>query len=72
MDKAWWWLRKIYEPLIRFLFPLGWGIACLEVVRFYDPEIGFPEPLRLVREPDLLRAGQFGVHIWSGGEGLKG
>jgi hypothetical protein len=66
MDKTWWWCRGLYEPLLRHLFPSGWSFACLEITRFYDPGIEWPEPLRLVREPDALRAGQFGCHIWSG------
>lgn len=62
---AWWWLRGIYGPLLHFLFP-KWTIAYLEVVRYYDPAVRWPEPIRLVREPSLVREGQFGVHIWSG------
>lgn len=65
MVKAWWWLRHIYQPLLSFIFP-SWGIALLEVVRYYDPCVTWPEDVRLVREPDLLRAGQCGCHIWNG------
>lgn len=65
-DRAWWWLRQIYLPLLRHIFPAGWTFALLEVVRYYDPAVHFPEPTKLVKYPDRLCEGQFGVHIWSG------
>lgn len=69
MDKAWWWCRQLYEPLLTALFPSSWTFACLEVTRSFDPEVVWPEPLHMVRSPDLLRAGQFGCHIWGGRAG---
>lgn len=69
MQRAWWWLRELYEPLIRFIFPKEWAFACLEVVRYYDPAVSWPEPLRLARSPADLSPGQFGCHIWSGTRG---
>lgn len=66
MQKAWWWLRELYLPLITFLFGPSWSYSVLEVVRFYDPSVTWPEPIRMVKSPDLLRNGQFGVHIWNG------
>lgn len=41
MPEAWWQLRKLYEPVVK----RWWGkpIVCCEVVRSYDPAMGFPE-----------------------------
>lgn len=64
--RSWWWTRKLYDPLLRRLFPPGWSFAWLEVCRYFEPGVEWPEPLRMVKDPASLREGQFGCHIWSG------
>lgn len=64
MPEAWWQLRQLYEPVVRF-----WrkNVYVLEIVKSYDPSMPFPEPIELVEN---LRAWcespkpAFGVHIW--------
>ncbi len=64
---AWWQIRRLYEPVLRRLFDgFGLDFAALEFVRWYDPHTSFPEAHRLVRDPQRLSAGEFGVHIWTG------
>lgn len=60
---AWWQLRHLYEPVLRAMFPSAlWGIACCEVVKWFDPETVFPERVEMLRMP--LDVKTFGVHIW--------
>lgn len=69
-SRTWWWVRQLYTPLLRYIFPAAWHFAWLEVVRFYEPDVAWPEgsaALRMVREPTALRAGQFGCHIYTKG-----
>jgi hypothetical protein len=64
-QNAWWGLRRLYEPLIRFLFGPSWGYAVCEVTRYYDPAVRWPEKLNMVRDPSYLRRNEFGVMILS-------
>lgn len=65
---AWWQMRRLYEPVLRTLFPPHlWSISCLEVVKWYDPSVLFPEPTRLVSSissAQHLPHGTTGIHIW--------
>lgn len=63
---AWWQLRKLYQPVLGALFPSDlWSIQCLEVVKWYDPAVVWPEPLRLVDKPaPLPQTSASCVHIW--------
>ena len=62
---AWWQLRRLYEPVVRKLFcPPFWSIALCEVVKWYDPAVKFPEPLRMVRDIRDAVPGSIGLHIW--------
>lgn len=63
-QKAWWGLRRLYEPLVKALFP-SWHVALCEVVHWYDPAVFWPEQFNLVRDLTMLRRGEFGVHILS-------
>lgn len=65
-ERAWWWLRQLYAPLLRSIFPPAWRFAYLEVTRYYDPEVHWPEAIRLVKHPHFLVESQCGVHIWTG------
>lgn len=60
---AWWALRRLYEPLIRFLFGTSWRYAVCEVCRWYSPG-PWPEPIRMCPQPSNLGVNEFGVHIW--------
>lgn len=60
--RAWWGLRELYEPLVKFLFGDSWRVAVCEVCRFFDPATPWPEPLRFTRDPMDLRPGEFGIH----------
>lgn len=60
---AFWALRFLYEPLIRFLFGGGWLYSVLEVVRWFDSAVEWPEPLRFCPAPHELGVNEFGVHI---------
>jgi len=64
---AWWQLRRLYEPVLRNLLgPDLWEFSFLEIVRWYDPHVAFPQEHSLMRDPSRLNPGAFGVHIWSG------
>lgn len=63
---AWWQLRRLYEPLIRFLFGERlWHFACCEIVRWYDPAIRVPEQVTFIDDPRRLFANAYGIHIFS-------
>jgi len=51
MPEAWWQLRQLYEPVVRNLSFVN-QVSCIEVVRSYDPAMGFPEPVKLCRKLD--------------------
>lgn len=66
---AWWQLRRLYEPLLRFIFGESlWHYACCEVVRWYDPAIRIPEQVTFIDDPRRLFTNAYGIHIFSGSE----
>jgi len=59
---AWWQLRHLYTPVIRTLFPApNWEIAMVEIVRWFDPNIAFPERFKML--PDLTKVTSQGFHV---------
>jgi len=60
-QNAWWGLRRLYEPLIRFIFGDQWNYAVCEVTRWYDPAVAWPEKYTFIRDPSMLRRNEFGV-----------
>lgn len=60
---AWQQLRLLYEPVIAFLHR-GAPIAVLEIVKWYDCAVEFPEPVKLVKDIGEHTGREFGVHIW--------
>ena len=40
--EAWWKLQRLYLPVARQILGPDWEYRCLEVVRFYAPEVVFP------------------------------
>jgi len=63
---AWWQVRHLYQPVVRACVGVGWEFSAVEVVRWFDPDVAFPEPIRKAPEPGSLDTDVFGVHIWSG------
>ena len=64
---AWWQTRRLYEPLVRYLFgERQWHYACCEVVRWYDPAIRVPEHVVFTDDPSKLYASAYGIHIFGG------
>ena len=62
---AWWQTRHLYLPVIKSLFgEETWRYGIIEVVRWYDPDIQFPERYKLVPELNRVCPEKFGVHIW--------
>lgn len=49
MPEAWWQLRRLYEPVLRAL-PAVQRVSCVEVVRSFDPSMGFPEEPFVIRD----------------------
>lgn len=60
---AWYQLRQLYQPVVQVLFP-SCKTAVLEIVKWYDCALAFPEPARLVRDVADHNNEEFGVHIW--------
>jgi hypothetical protein len=63
---AWWQLRELYLPVVSLAFGPDWRIAMLEVVKWYDPHVSFPETPLLTPDPLRPPHGRIGVHIWAG------
>lgn len=64
--RAWFQLNELYLPVVRAAFPGRlWRIALCEVVKWYDPNIEFPQRVKLQRFIDEVLPGQFAVHIWT-------
>lgn len=62
---AWWQLKFLYLPTLRWLFPEKlWSFSVCEVVKWYDPAIAFPERVKMAVDPEVVMPGEFGVHIW--------
>src|ERR1043165_6993784 len=51
MPEAWYQLRKLYEPVVKRL-DVDPRTSVIEVVRSYDPAMGFPEPVILCSSLD--------------------
>lgn len=60
---AWNQLRLLYEPVVKALTP-GRQITVLEIVKWYDCGVAFPEPVRLVSDIAKFDGDGFGVHIF--------
>lgn len=57
-------LRGVYEPVVRRLFPRpGWGVALVEVVKWYDPDIHYPEAHVMCADPFTHQGSKIGVHV---------
>lgn len=62
---AWWQVKKLYLPVLSKIFPKEiWRFECGEVVKWYDPDIFFPESVQLVNSP-MKSSNAFKVHIFN-------
>lgn len=52
---AWWQLRELYEPLVRFHWPVHHVSVC-EICNTFDASVRLPEAVELVRDFDELLA----------------
>ena len=57
-------LRKLYEPVLRFMFP-QFAFAAVELVQWHEPHVVFPE--KYYHEEKLVNAepGRIAIHIWN-------
>lgn len=61
---SWWWVEKLYIPVVRSLFPAKlWTFRRLEVVHTFDPAVSFPVSVRRITRLDELEPHDFGVLI---------
>ena len=63
--QAWWQLRRLYEPVVKKLFGEKFTYSMLEIARWVDPDIDFPEHYTYIKDPMEVEVGAFGVHIWN-------
>lgn len=63
-SRAWWQLKRLYEPLLRTMVVRGTQVFCVEIVRSYDPDEPFPGPHSLVDSLHRLPISSTGVLIW--------
>jgi hypothetical protein len=60
--EAWRQLRLLYEPVVGWLEELP--ISVVEVVKWYDCAVQFPEEVKLVKDVGVFTGREFGVHIF--------
>lgn len=65
MPEAWFQLRKLYEPVVKRLYPNS-QVSVVEIVKSFDPSMPFPEEIILLTSfEDLLHQPEkFGVLCW--------
>lgn len=64
---AWWQIRKLYLPVLAALFPADlWELQAVEVVKWFDPAVRFPEAIEMASELDRPSR-KFKVHIFRPG-----
>lgn len=58
-------LRGIYEPVVRHMFSRPWwGVRLVELVKWFDPDVRYPEPFDMCPDPFAHSGTRIGVHIW--------
>lgn len=62
-SNAWWQLVGLYKPVVKSLFGDGFDYRLLEVVRWFEPSVNFPN-IKLTSDPSYApKAPNVGVHI---------
>lgn len=64
MPEAWWQLRRLYEPVLKVIYP-GSPIACVEMVRSFDASMPFPEKVDFFDDLHDVNPDKFGVFRWT-------
>lgn len=60
---AWWQLTHKYLEVVNAIFPAClWRLCCVEIVRWYDPQVAFPVRPILRKDLRQLRADRINVH----------
>lgn len=66
---AWWQMRELYQKVLMSIFPESlWTFKVLEVVKWYDPAVRWPERICLLAKPEAafsIPSTSTGVHIWT-------
>jgi len=57
-------LRRLYEPVLRFMFP-DFAFAAVELVQWHDPHIVFPEKYYYEEKLANAEPGRLALHIWN-------
>lgn len=60
---AWFQLWRLYIPVLEHLY--GKSFCGVEVVKWLDPAVQFPERYIMLKEPFKPQAGVTGVHVWN-------
>lgn len=63
-SEAWFQLFDLYRPVVAHMFP-DWGVAGVEVCRWFDPAVLVPAKPRMRENPLDAVDGEFNVHIWA-------
>lgn len=65
-SNAWWQTRRLYEPVLQKIFGTAWKYSVVEMVRWFDPAVTFPETFSFAEDLFDVEPGAFGIHIWNG------
>ena len=65
-SETWYQVRKLYQPVVSAIYP-GFQIAALEIVKWLDPHIPFPETFKFCEDVLYFDVDKFGVHIFNNG-----
>lgn len=63
---AWWQLQHLYIPVLRKFLGTGKVFRPVELCKWFDPGVGFPEPFRVAEDLYRLPPHPFLVHVWPG------
>lgn len=63
-NDSWLQMRKLYEPVLRKIYPRNTKFALLEICKWFDPHIPYNETFYYCEDPLLAKEGKLGVHIY--------
>lgn len=64
--EAYWQVRKLYQPVLQVIYPT-FTFSALEIVKWLDPHIKFPEAFKFAEDIWYNDQVKFGVHIFNSG-----